>query len=97
MPPNLYSKLYPSGSCPGKFYETAKMYKLLTNNANNLPLHPVISNIGTPIYQTAKYLAKLLSPLGASEYTISNTKAFVKQIRKMKVSQGYKMVSFDVA
>ena len=97
MPQNFYSRLYPLGSCPGKFSGTAKMYKLLTNNVNNLPLHPVISNIGTTTYQTAKYLAKLLSPLDASEYTISNTKAFVKQIRKIKVSQGYKMVSFDVA
>ena len=48
---------------------------------------------GTAAYQTAN-LAKLLSPLGTSEYTISNTKVFVKQIRKVPL--GCKMVSFDV-
>ena len=96
VPENVYSKPYPSDSCPGKFYGAAKMHKLLTNNVDNLPLRPIISNVETATYQTAKYLAKLLSPLGTSEYTISNTKTFVKQIRKMKVPLGYKLVSFDV-
>ena len=96
MPQNVYSKPYQSDSCPGKFYGAAKMHKLLTNNVDDLPLRPIISNIETATYQTAEYLAKLLSPLGTSEYTISNTKTFVKQIRKMKVPLGYKLVSFDV-
>ena len=96
MPQNVYSKLYPSGSCPGKFYGTANMHKLLSNNVDDLPLRSIISNIGTTTYQTATYLAKLLSPLGTSEYTISNTKTFVKQIEKIKVPLGYKMVSFDL-
>ena len=77
---NAYSKLYPSGSCPGKFYGTAKMYKLLSNNVDDLPLHPVILNIGTTKYQIAKSLDKLLSPLGTSEYTISNAKTFLKKL-----------------
>ena len=42
MPQTFYSKLYPSGSCPGKFYGTAKMHKLLTNNVDDLPLRPII-------------------------------------------------------
>ena len=96
MPENVYSKLYPSGSCPGKFYGIAKMHKLLANNVDDLPLRPVISNIGTVTYQTAKYLAKLLLPLGTSECTISNTKTFVKRIRKMKVPVRFNMVPFDV-
>ena len=76
MPQNVYSKLYPSGSCPGRFYGT---HKLLSNNVEDLSLRPIMSNIGIATCQTAKYLAKLLSPLGTSEYTISNTKTFVKQ------------------
>ena len=28
MPQNVYSKPYPSDSCPGKFYGAAKMHKL---------------------------------------------------------------------
>ena len=77
---NAYSKLYPSGLCPGKFYGTAKMHKLLSNNVDDLPLHPVILNIGTTKYQIAKSLDKLLSPLGTSEYTISNAKTFLKKL-----------------
>ena len=39
---------------------------------NDLSLCPIISNIGTASYQLAKYLAKLLSPLSTSEYTVAN-------------------------
>ena len=50
MPQNVYSKLYPSGSYPGKFYGTAKMHKLLPNNIDDLSIRPIISNIGKPTY-----------------------------------------------
>ena len=86
MPQNVSSTLFPSGSCPGKFYGTAKIHKFLTNNFDDLPPRPIISNIKTATYQTEKYLAKLLSLLDTSEYIISNIKRSVKQIRKMKVS-----------
>ena len=42
-------------------------------------------------------MAGLLAPLSKSEFTINNTKEFVKYIQKQKVPDGYKMVSFDVA
>ena len=61
MSQNVYSKLCPSGSCTCKLYGTAKMHKHLANNVDDLPLRLMISNIGTATYQTAKYLAKLLS------------------------------------
>ena len=51
----------------------------------------------TATYETAKYLASLLAPLSKSEFTVNNTKEFVKYIQKQKVPDGYKMVSFDVA
>ena len=50
MPQNVYSKLYPSGSYPGKFYGTAKMHKLLPKNIDDLSIRPIISNIGKPTY-----------------------------------------------
>ena len=59
-------------------------------------MRPIVSNIGTATHKTAKYLSKLLSPLAKSKYTIENTKDFVTRIRKMKVPEGYKMISFDV-
>ena len=41
-------------------------------------------------------MANLLAPLYKSEFTINNTKEFVKYIQKQKFSDGYMMVSFDV-
>ena len=74
MSQSVYSKLYPSGSCSGKLCGTSKMDKLSTNNINDFPLCSTVSNIGTATYQTVQYLGKLLSPLGISEYLISNAK-----------------------
>ena len=74
----------PSVSCPSKFCRAAKIHKLSKRNADNLPHHHIVSDIGTPAYQTAKYLAKLLLPFGTSK----------KQIRK-EVPIGCKMVSLQ--
>ena len=54
MPQNVYSKLYPSGSSPGKFYGTAKTHKLLTNNIDDLLLRHLMSNIAKAANQTPK-------------------------------------------
>ena len=94
---NVYKNLYPAGSYPGKFYGNAKVPKLSTNNVDDLTLRPIVSNIGTATYETVKYLASLSAPLSKSQFTINNTKEFVKYIEKQKVLDEYKMVPFDVA
>ena len=92
-----YYKLYPTGSCPGKFYGTAKIHKLTNNSTiDELPIRPIVSNIGTATYHLAKHLAKLLSPLSQSEYTVKSTRDFTEKLKVEKVPTGYKMVSFDV-
>ena len=55
-----------------------------------------MSNIGTVIYDLAKYVAQLLRPLSESQYTIKNSKTFTKRFKKMRIHPEYKMVSFDV-
>ena len=68
-----HSKLYPAGSNPGKFYENAKTHKVSYNDTiDQLPLRPIVSNIGTAFYHLSKYFAKLLSTLSQSEYTVKN-------------------------
>ena len=75
-----YLHLYPSGSCPGKFYGTANLRKISENNTvDELPIRPIVSNIGTATYNLAKHLAKALSPLSQLKYTIKNTKQLVEQ------------------
>ena len=81
-----YIRLYPTGSAPGKFYGTAKKRKMSINGTiEDLPLRPIVSNIGTASYHLAKHLAKILSPLSKSEYTVDSTTYFIKCVRKMKI------------
>ena len=97
LPSSIYSKIYPTGSAPGKFYGTAKIHQLSPNDTiNELPLRPIVSNIGTATYRLSKYLAKLLSPLSESEYTIKKTKYFVEKIKKEHIPNDHLLVSFDV-
>ena len=48
------------------------------------------------MYFTAKYLTKLLAPLGKSKYTISNSVEFIDKLKKIKLPRGFEMISFDV-
>ena len=97
MTESEYKKLYPTGSRPGQFYGTAKIHKLKPGQGvDDLTLRPIISNLGTATYETAKYLTALLTPLSKSENTILNTADFIKRIRKKTIPNGFKMVSFDV-
>ena len=92
-----YKPIYPKSSRPDLFYGTAKLHKLKENDTvESLPLRPIISNVGTAAYKTAKYLATLLSPLTSSECKIKNSYEFVKSIKNTKIPNGYKMISFDV-
>ena len=92
-----YYQLYPTGSCPGKFYGPVKIHKLPSNGfIDNLPMRPVVSIIGIASYQLAKYLAKLLYPLAQSSYTINSTKDLMIKIKNEKMPENYEMVSFDV-
>ena len=93
----VYNRLYPTGSCPGKFYETAKIHKFpLNGNADDVPLRSIVSNIDTATYNLAKFLSKLLALLRESEYTVKNTKTFVDNMKKEIIQSGYNIVSFDV-
>ena len=77
-----YKKLYPPGSNAGRFYGTAKLHKIDGNDkVDKLPLRPIVSNSGTASYQQAKYLAKLLSPLSESEYTVQRSTVFMENIK----------------
>ena len=79
------------------YFRLAKVHKLIgSTDVEQLPMRPVISNIGTMTYELSKHLADLLRPLTKSEYSIDSTKDFRDRIKRKRVPQGYKMVSFDV-
>ena len=67
LSPKEYLSIYLTGSSLGKFYVTDKHKLTPTGTIGNLPICPIICNIGTASNQLAKYLAKLLSPLNKPE------------------------------
>ena len=92
-----YQTLYPSGSALGKFYGTAKKHKIPVNGTvDDLPLRPIISNTGTASYHLVKYLAKTLSPLSKSEYTVNNNLEFINYMELISIPSDHKLASFDV-
>ena len=97
--PATYSAIYPTSSRPGRFYGTAKLHKVAEgcHDVNQLPIRPIISNIGTATYKTSKHLAKLLAPLTKSKYTIESTKDFIAYIKELRIENNQDMVSFDVS
>ena len=87
-----YKRIYPKSSRPGLFYGTAKLHKLKENdNVENLPLRPIVSNVRTATYETARYIATFLSPTTLSKY---NSFELIKSIKNIKIPTGYKMISF---
>ena len=94
-----YSKLYPIGSNPGKFYGTAKIQKISYNDTiDQLPLRPIVSNIGTASYHLPKYLAKLLSTLSQSECTVKISKEFIQKFKNVApLDTNSKLFSFDAS
>ena len=91
-----YRTLYPSGSATGKLYGTDKKHKIPVNGTvDDLPLRPIISNIGTASYHLAKYLAKTPSPLSKSEYTVSNNLEFINYMKTISIPSDYKLISLD--
>ena len=86
-----YAKLYPTGSSPGKFHGTAKVHKLAINDAvEQLPLRPIVSNLNTATYPLARYLAKILSPLSRSQYTVKSSNKFVNVIKQHVIPSSYR-------
>ena len=59
-------------------------------------MRPIISNIETATYETAKYLNKLLPPWSKSDYNILNAEDLIRRLREETIPAGYKIISFDV-
>ena len=89
---SLYNKLRPTGSLPPRIYGLSKIHKPST------PLRPIVSCIKSPIYQLAKYVASVISPLaGMTNSYVSNSKHFVEMMEDVLVDEGETMMSFDVS
>ena len=87
----LYFQLYPTAEIIPKLYGLPKIHK------KDAPLRPIVSSIGSIMYQPAKHLAKTLGPLvGKSIHHINNTDHLIEKIKELEVPPSQKLVSYDV-
>ena len=70
--------LSPSGSKPGVLYELAKIHKTLEDGIPSFGA--ILSAIGTPTYNLAKFCDQLLKPLTSNDYTIRDSFSFTKEV-----------------
>lgn len=91
LEPELIKYLSPKESLPPRLYGLPKIHK------TNIPLRPIVSNIGSPTYTLAKFLTKPLQKLTkTNQYFIENSTDFVRKIQKIKTQPEDILVSFDV-
>lgn len=89
MLPSFHLK--PSCPQPPKIYGLPKIHK------EGAPLRPVVSQISSPTYDLAKYMAKKLSPLiGRTTSFVRDSSHFVEIIKDLRVEDTEVLVSFDV-
>ena len=66
-----YDSIYPTGSGAGMLYGSAKVHKPIIDNCPSF--RPILSAIGTPTYNLAKFLVPILSPLTVNEFTVHDS------------------------
>ena len=86
----IYERFFTPGAKPGVLYGLPKVLK------ENLLIRPIISAIGTYIYNLAKWLDEIIKPfVNESKYLLKDTFDFVNKVKlfsNTKVGMG----SFDV-
>ena len=88
----LSRQLYPTTETPPKSYGLPKVHK------PNMPLRPIVSSVGSITYDSAKCMAKVLSPLvGQTEHHVKNSKHFATVISDKTVNDDEILVSYDVS
>ena len=80
----------PKGSSLGKMYGLIKVHK------NNNPARPVISMIGIPEYQLAKFLDSIIKNYIPDSYMLHSTDHFLDELNNFKFKADHKLISFDV-
>ena len=75
---------------PGYIYGNPKIHK----NATDPPLRPIISQIGTPTYEVAKTINKIITPYMNKKYMVESTYDMVNIIKSIKANK--LLTSLDV-
>ena len=89
----LYNHLRVSPGCskPALFYGLPKIHK------ENVPLRPIVSHTGHALYNTAKYLSRLLSPFAKIMRShVENSSHLAEILKNTSIEEDEVLVSFDV-
>ena len=91
MDDSLYFNLRSTDGIVPRIYGLIKVHKA------NYPIRPIVSMIGSPTYNVAKYVSRLIAPLvGNTNRTVKNTHDFVNFLKTCRWKPHEVMVSFDV-
>ena len=87
----LHKQLYPTCDQPPRFYGLPKLHK------QKMPFRHIVTSIRSSIYECAKYLAKIMSPLvRKNAHHVNNSKDFSSEIKGLQVESDEELRSFDV-
>ena len=62
---------------------------------DQVPLRPVVSVVGTPEYNLAKYLDQLIKPQIPNTYLLWSADDFIERLKQFSISSHSTVVSFD--
>ena len=86
-----YHKLHSSDAIPPVIRGSIKHHKV------NNPLRPIVTSTDSALYNTSKFLSRILSPLqNQNGFSVTNSTQFRNEIYNMTISEDETMVSFDV-
>ncbi|XP_055527471.1 uncharacterized protein LOC129720083 [Wyeomyia smithii] len=78
-----------TAQCP-RIYGLPKVHEL------NMPLRPVVSNIGAPSYMLSNYVGQIIQASIKSDFNIKDSFSFCSYINSIRLPEDYVLVSFDV-
>lgn len=74
-----------------------RIYGLPKTHKPNYPLRPIVSAIGSPLYELASFIANILKPsVVQSAHMVKNAEQFVENTKNLIIPDEYEIVSLDV-
>ncbi len=89
------SRMCINNATPPRIYGLVKTHKP-NISASNIILRPVVSYVGSPLYNLAGYLGKIISQSLSNKHPVKNSYEFYNSIKNQRVPPGYILASFDV-
>ena len=88
---STYRKLHFTDVTPPVIRGTIKHHK------QGNPVRPIVSSIGSALYNTSKFLTDILSPLqNSNRFSVPNSAKFAEEISNVDIQDDEVMLSFDV-